>query len=648
MPETSPAETGINRRQILVGSAVAVPAIVLSTSIPARATSASSTLTVDIATSITSGDYSDVTVTVLDSQGNPWAGQTVNLAATGTTGIGLDATSGVTNSAGVFTTRLTTTISTPVGDTAVITATSGPLSIAGTATIAPVVLTITPAPTELHNNTIHVRAGEGNALTATLTFVSGRPIAGEGVSLSVSGFNATFGAYNSASPTWVTSVTGTTDGSGVFTASLTPEETLFGETATLTATPLTGPTSRTASAITTPTLTATNTNAYAVGWNAGGQLGDGTTTNRVTPTRTVRVFPSPIKQISTGGSGSWLNADAYASATNFATLFLLADGTVWSSGSDTFGMNGVPGAGSPNPYIVTPQIIPGLSNVKQVAVGSQTSYALTNGGAVYTWGVNTYGERGTPRLGRTTTVPGPVESLTSGVTQIAVGNRFAFALTDSGSIKAWGTDRQYYYQYGYPTPTDLDLSNIDGTVTSIAASGTAGYALADGKVYAWGQGGVGQLGNGTNLSTVQPQLVPDLPDITQIATTWSTCFVLTDSGGVISWGADTGHIGSSPASGLLGDNSPSGSTRNSPGDVSGLTSGVRSITGIGGTAYALMEDGSVTAWGSDTLGQFGNGTASAGSAIPTPAATAITTTEALDSLLAPSPFAVSAFFITIA
>lgn len=145
MPETSPAETGINRRQILVGSAVAVPAIVLSTSIPARATSSNSTFTLTLgATGIATGSPVDVTATVLDSRGDPWAGQVVTFTTSDPAALSLSSTSAVTDSAGRATVSVSAASNASAG-TRSITATSGPLS--ASASIDVVAITATTSTT---------------------------------------------------------------------------------------------------------------------------------------------------------------------------------------------------------------------------------------------------------------------------------------------------------------------------------------------------------------------------------------------------------------------------------------------------------------------------------------------------------------------
>jgi alpha-tubulin suppressor-like RCC1 family protein len=87
--------------------------------------------------------------------------------------------------------------------------------------------------------------------------------------------------------------------------------------------------------------------------------------------------------------------------------------------------------------------------------------------------------------------------------------------------------------------------------------------------------------------------------VTQLATASKTSFVLYEDGSVRSWGDNQ--------SGVLGINKTVANPATSPVQVVGLTSDVTQIAGGYLTAYALLSDGSVRAWGDNNLGQVGNG-----------------------------------------
>jgi hypothetical protein len=148
-PSTADADGGgrVSRRAVAVAAAWSVPVIAVAVASPAYATSAQSTLTVDIVkTQIAAGgfppaDSSDVVVTVRDSQGRPWAGQPVTLTAS-PAGVTLAVTTGTTDAAGQFTTTLTAPATAGLGVYTVV-ASSDVLTASDTTTV------VAPAPARL-------------------------------------------------------------------------------------------------------------------------------------------------------------------------------------------------------------------------------------------------------------------------------------------------------------------------------------------------------------------------------------------------------------------------------------------------------------------------------------------------------------------
>ncbi|MBR6022885.1 MAG: InlB B-repeat-containing protein, partial [Kiritimatiellae bacterium] len=125
-----------------------------------------------------------------------------------------------------------------------------------------------------------------------------------------------------------------------------------------------------------------------------------------------------------------------------------------------------------------------LSDVVQVAVGSQFAMALKSDGTVAAWGATNiwhYDEEGNWVLGDFA----PPEDLED-VVAIAAGGRFALVLTADGSVTAWGDDSRAE-DYGF-----LDVPEDLADVVAVAAtkgewSASAGFALeAGGTVAKWG------------------------------------------------------------------------------------------------------------------------------------------------------------------
>ena len=107
-------------------------------------------------------------------------------------------------------------------------------------------------------------------------------------------------------------------------------------------------------------MTATSTPG---GSTLGGALGDGTTTQRVTPTA--------VKGV--GGTGTLGGIVAVAGG-EAHSLALKGDGTVWAWGQNTQGQLGIGAADTSNhPTVVQ---VPGLNNIIAIAAGYRHSMAL--------------------------------------------------------------------------------------------------------------------------------------------------------------------------------------------------------------------------------------------------------------------------------
>ena len=185
---------------------------------------------------------------------------------------------------------------------------------------------------------------------------------------------------------------------------------------------------------------------------------------------------------------------ANASGTHYA---LRADGTVWSWGSNG---EGALGTGGVAPFPSRPQQIPGLTGVTAIAAGSVNGYALRGDGTVWSWGWNHEGQLGTGSTAGNSSVPVQVSGLT-GVVKIAAGGNNAFAVTADGALWAWGAN--YYGTLGAGTRGDFSRVpvRVSGLTGVIAVDGDSRNSFAvrdDGSVWSWGWSGFAGLGDGTD------------------------------------------------------------------------------------------------------------------------------------------------------
>jgi alpha-tubulin suppressor-like RCC1 family protein len=373
--------------------------------------------------------------------------------------------------------------------------------------------------------------------------------------------------------------------------------------------------------------------AKAWGSNVFGQLGNGTTTgpekcgSEQSACSTSPVEVSNLSEVIASIAGGGGLGEGHS-------LALLESGKVMAWGSNNEGQLGnATTEGSDVPVAVN-----GLSEVTAIAAGGNFNLALLKNGKVMAWGSGFRGNLGNG-TNEKSTVPVPVCAVgTAGpcptgpyleaVTALAAGGSgHALAVLSSGAVVAWGAGGQLGNgtTEGSNVPVRVCAGGPEGPcptgpylegVTAVSASDAHSLALlGNGTAMAWGANFQGELGNATTTRSNVPVAVSGLTNISAIAAggTGSNggspfSLALLGNGTVKAWGINTtGELGDGSSSGPeMCGTPPVEACSKKPVEVSALA-GVTAIAARG-DSMALLENGTVEAWGANGDGQLGNGT----------------------------------------
>ena len=239
---------------------------------------------------------------------------------------------------------------------------------------------------------------------------------------------------------------------------------------------------------------ASNGSVYCWGSNSFGQVGDGTTSARNTPVAVQAPAGVALSGVSAGGNHTCANG---------------SDGKVYCWGYNSLGQVG----DSTNTTRYTPVAVkaPEGVSLSGVAAGAGHSCAEGSNGQLYCWGSNNSGRLGD---GTNTNSPAPVAVLApSGVTLTGVSTRdnFTCAQGSDGKVYCWGnnvagrlgdgTTTEHWTPVAVQAPAGVSLSAVS------AGSGHACANGSNGKVYCWGTGLFGRIGNGSTGNSLIPAAV---------------------------------------------------------------------------------------------------------------------------------------------
>lgn len=301
-------------------------------------------------------------------------------------------------------------------------------------------------------------------------------------------------------------------------------------------------------------------NMYCWGYNATGQLGNGTTTDSAVP-------------VQVGGALAGLTVTDIGGTRN--TSCAVANSKIYCWGN---GGNGLTGNGASPSSVTTPTLVSATGTATTLPANYTATALSTSGsrsnlmcaianGLAYCWGANDVGQVGD---GTTTQRQLPTKVVTTGVlsgktvtaiTQdgypnIASGAYPHVCVIASGGLYCWGDNNDGALGDGTTTDRSTPVAVVASgvlnghTIQDIKAGLRHTCTLADGAVDCWGNNGSGQIGDGTTTSRSSPVTVTQSAGKLTSSNVVSigaganrSCAVIND-GRTFCWGLNnTGQIG---------------------------------------------------------------------------------------------------------
>ncbi|MAD24671.1 MAG: hypothetical protein CMO44_10925, partial [Verrucomicrobiales bacterium] len=322
---------------------------------------------------------------------------------------------------------------------------------------------------------------------------------------------------------------------------------------------------------------------YCWGWNGYGQVGDGTQTQRNTPTAVQMPSGKTAKQVSLGYGH---------------VCAIMNDDSLYCWGHNMKGQIG--DASNSNRNIPKAVQMPSGKTAKQVAAGGEHNCAFMNDDSLYCWGYNGHGQLGDGTTNHRS-IPTAIQ-MPNGktATQVTVGRWHTCVRMHDGSLYCWGyngygqlgdgTTISRYTPRAVQMPSGKTVKQVVGGYHHTCA------IMNDDSLYCWGH----RVGTSTDDNKNTPFLLtmPVNKTTKQVALGEEhTCAIMNDDS-LYCWGKNNyGQLGD----GTTTDRTTPTAVQMPSGTVKQLSLGNR-VTCI------IMDDDSLYCWGKNNDGQVGDGT----------------------------------------
>lgn len=231
----------------------------------------------------------------------------------------------------------------------------------------------------------------------------------------------------------------------------------------------------------------TDGSLWVWGNNFNGLIGDGTVINKSSPVQTVSAVTT------------WRGV----SLSEYSTVAVKTDGTLWTWGGNNYGLIGnntaFPAGNRSSPI----QTVSAGTNWKSVSAAGTTIAAVKTDGSLWLWGRGDNGQLGNDSILHRSS---PVQTVSNVTTwkQVSLGGSVSSAIKTDGTLWLWGQNPNGQLGTNDITSRSSPVQTVSGgTNWKQASAGTfnAGAVKTDGSLWLWGRNGTGQLG--TNNITIE-------------------------------------------------------------------------------------------------------------------------------------------------